>query len=712
MIIVCARCRFSAKAGFSMFTMFLCPCRIHRLACAFAMLYWSLNPAWGQDTRPLVTLNPVKISEVDTLILNDTVKVRSERVYFLRDTVFQRVHLHITPDSIYTNIVDSTSRIKEVLLIQSDTVFGMNDVVFRELYKYSRRKNIFSGLLRNVILYDPHYRPDSIQSTVTDGRAPFLLYEDKIIRSVDIGVLAPLGYSIKDSSKTPQSLLQKTGNLLHVKSRKWLIRNSLIFKKGDRVNPFMFAESERLLRSNEYIYDARILIKEVEDTDSVDVYVLAQDIFSIGAGASADPRRGRYDAVVRDVNFVGMGQMLFYDIRIGDNYSGGVNHYAAHRINNIARSFAASNLFLNMENARAMYGIHLNRDLVTPTLKWIGGINYTWYRFPYDNRIDILEEHQKDTVSYFRQDYWIGAPIKFFISSSAFDNGERLIFSTRYFKTIHTVAPPLETYSDSSRVFPYDDSDFFLGSATLYRRVSFKDRFVFRFGRTEDIPDGILVSILGGLHRSRRATRPYWGVNSVFSHYNRDIGYMYVNLGLGAFFNQGVVEEGVLNTRALMFTPLVTIGRNKFRQFVGIRYAHGHNMLFGNTVDINNERGLRGFSSAYLLGSRKLILNTETNWFLPYNFLGFRFALLAFADLAWINSERKLMTKNNFYPALGIGIKIRNENLNFDSFQFYLGYYPNSSRIDKGDWALFQRSYSFYTFNDFYYTRPDIISFY
>lgn len=692
--------------------MFLCRFCLLRFIYIVTVLQLQVYNAYGQDAEGQVSLKVVKISEVDTIVLNDTVKIRSERVYHIRDTCFQRINLHITGDSVYTSVVDSSYSLRESLLLRSDTVFGVNDMVFRELYKYSRKKNPVSGLLRNLISYNPNYRPSAIQSTVTDGRTPFLLYEDKIIRSVSVRVLEPLGYSIKDTAKVPHSLIQKTGNLFHIKSRKWLIRNSLIFQKGDRVNPFNFAESERLLRSNEYIYDARILIREVPDTDSVDVLVLAQDIFSIGAGASADIQRGRYNGIVRDVNFAGMGQMFYYNIRIGDNYSGRVNHNTVYRINNIARSFITANVFMNIENAQVLYGAQLNRDLITPGLKWIGGVNYSWYRFPYNNKMAILPQHLRDTVSYFKQDYWIGAPTGLFVSPEAISNGKRVIFSARYFKTTYPTSPSPVTYKDSSYVYPYYNSDFFLANASIYKRISFKDQFIFRFGRTEDIPDGVLISLMSGLHMSRRGSRPYMGINSVFSRYEKDIGYLYMNFGLGSFFNRGMLEEGVLNARALMFTPLITVRRNKFRQFAGVRYTHGHKMLFGNRIDINNEKGVRGFSSAYLWGNQKLILNTETNWFLPYNILGFRFALLTFADFAWITSGNKLLSKNNFYPALGVGIKIRNENLNFDSFQFYLGYYPNSPRLDAGDWVFFQRSYSFYTFNDFYYTRPDIVPFY
>lgn len=667
--------------------------------------------AFAQEEAYKVWVDKVKQSQVDTVVMNDTVLIRTETVAFANDSVGKKVVLIIGTDSIHTQIVDTVFYKTELVVLKSDTVFGINEKVFREIYKYSKRKNFVSKLVGSLFSYTPGVAK-SPTVAIKPPPSSLLSVEDKVIRSIKVVVLEPLGYSISDTSKKPHTVIVKSGNFIHAKSKRRLIENSLLFDVGDKVDAISFSESERIIRTNEYIYDARIKVIDSSLTDSVDVIVYAQDVFSLGAGAGADVKNSIYRFTGRDLNLFGLGQMLLYDVRFGKIYSGKVNQYGSYRVNNLFRTFATSNIYFNLENGNSDYGIQLNRDFVTSSLKWIGGMNYEWKKFPYNNNIDILPQHFSDTVTLFRHDLWLGLPTKFLISENSYQKGNRLIFALRYFNTNYSVRPEEYIYKDSAFVYPYYNSDFLLGNITFFKRDNIKDKYVFRFGRTEDIPDGVLLSGIAGLHMTSRATRPYYGINYSYSKYNLTRGYIFCNVGLGSFYNNGHTEEAILNLRAMVYSPLIPMKNYRIRQFFAFRYTHGHNMILGNTVDINNEKGLRGFSSFALQGKEKLIFNTETDIFLPYNILGFKFAAMVFADFAWITPDKNLFSKDNFFPAVGVGLKIRNEHFNFDSFQLFFGYYPNSGSAGARDFLFFQRSYSFYTFNNFYYTRPEVIPFY
>jgi len=688
--------------------------RILKILTSLVLYFYCMgigSPIFAQNKSYPVLVDRIKQSRIDTVVLNDTVLIRTETVTFNNDSIGKKVVLVIDSTSVYTKILDTIFYKREILVLKADTVFGINEKVFRGIYKYSKRKNFIAKLVGSLFSYTP---VDTKTSSVPakSSSSSLLSVEDKVIRSIKIVVLEPLGYSISDTSKKPHTVIAKSGNFIHAKSKRRLIENSLLFNVGDKVNAIAFSESERIIRTNDYIYDARIKVLDSAFTDSVDVIVYAQDVFSLGAGASADIKNSIYRFTGKDLNVFGLGQMLLYDVRFGNIYSGKINQYGSYRVNNLFKTFASSNLYFNLENGNSNYGFQLNRDFVTPSLQWIGGMNYEWNKFPYNSRIEILPQHYSDTVSFFRHDLWIGLPTKFMISENAYQKGHRLIFALRYFNTNYTLRPDSYTYKDSGFVYPYYHSDFLLGNITFFKRDNVKDKYVFRFGRTEDIPDGVLVSGLTGLHLTSRAKRPYFGISYSYSKYHLTRGYLFCNIGLGSFFNNAHTEDAILNIRTMVYSPLIPVQKFKIRQFFAFRYTHGHNMILGNTIDINNEKGLRGFSSFALLGNEKLIFNTETDVFLPYNILGFKFAAMVFADFAWITSNKNLLSKDNFYPAVGIGLKIRNEHFNFDSFQLFFGYYPNSGSADSRDFLFFQRSYSFYTFNNFYYTRPEVIPFY
>ena len=73
-----------------------------------------------------------------------------------------------------------------------------------------------------------------------------------------------------------------------------------------------------------------------------------------------------------------------------------------------------------------------------------------------------------------------------------------------------------------------------------------------------------------------------------------------------------------------------------------------------------------------MIGTNRMILNTETVLFSPYHPLGFRIAFFGFADFGLIGYSPNIF-KNEFYTSLGIGVRLRNERLVFNTIQIRLG---------------------------------------
>jgi hypothetical protein len=57
--------------------------------------------------------------------------------------------------------------------------------------------------------------------------------------------------------------------------------------------------------------------------------------------------------------------------------------------------------------------------------------------------------------------------------------------------------------------------------------------------------------------------------------------------------------------------------------------------------------------------------------------LGFRFAFFGFADVAFLAATNRIIDKGDFLTGIGVGIRIRNDNLIFNTFQIRIGYFPN-----------------------------------
>ncbi len=105
--------------------------------------------------------------------------------------------------------------------------------------------------------------------------------------------------------------LFRLANRLHIRTRAWVISRQLLFRPGDPYDPRLLAESERILRSNGYFYDARVDPAEVRD-GRVDVEVRTRDVWTLQPGISYERKGGKNTTGIslKDSNLLGLGFTL------------------------------------------------------------------------------------------------------------------------------------------------------------------------------------------------------------------------------------------------------------------------------------------------------------------------------------------------------------------------------------------------------------------
>ena len=110
--------------------------------------------------------------------------------------------------------------------------------------------------------------------------------QELVARGAVIGEVVIRNENIFDIADPKENnWLFRLANTLHAKTRPWLIRNQLLFRPGDAYDRRVLDESERILRSNRYFYDARIRPIAVHE-NRVDVEVLTRDVWTLRPGIS------------------------------------------------------------------------------------------------------------------------------------------------------------------------------------------------------------------------------------------------------------------------------------------------------------------------------------------------------------------------------------------------------------------------------------------
>jgi outer membrane protein assembly factor BamA len=107
--------------------------------------------------------------------------------------------------------------------------------------------------------------------------------------------------------------LFRLANKLHVKTRPWLIRQQLLFRTGDAYNRRVLDESERILRSNRYFYDARIRPIAFHE-GRVDIEVLTRDVWTLRPGISFGRQGGANSTSINisELNLFGTGAAISF----------------------------------------------------------------------------------------------------------------------------------------------------------------------------------------------------------------------------------------------------------------------------------------------------------------------------------------------------------------------------------------------------------------
>ncbi|HNP19653.1 MAG TPA: hypothetical protein PKL31_14545 [Fulvivirga sp.] len=599
------------------------------------------------------------------------------------------------------------------IYIQKDTIFYLPDSVAGRLKKdrEGRSEEFYQKLrdklskrrvtkeLYNLLFNDVNKTKVPVQA-VTVATDNFGKYEGRTIGKIKLTKLEPFGTRITDTTLYTNKWILKKANDIQINTRNEIIKAVLFFKPGDKVDPEKLKDSERILRTQPYIKDARIYIMPKKGTKEVDVIVVVREIWSISGGFRYKDV-DNFNIEITDKNFLGLGQQLKNEFLYSAQTTPKIGYGGTYTVNNIKSTFITGELTYARSEPFDRKGIKFYRNFITPDIKYAGGVELA------------QEKHQQSRIyrdttitfiaKYNFQDIWLGR--SFLIDES--ESG-RTNFQTafRFDRRRYLDRPIVRSDTNQS----YFDSNLKLLSFGVTKRRFERSSLIVGYGRTEDIPIGYLLEFTIGRDNNEFVDRTYVGSIISMGDYVKRIGYLRPSLSIGGFIEAQRMEQTVIRPELSYFSYLYRVGKTNFRQFFNLRYVLGIRRFGDEFININNSDGIRGLTDTFLRGTKKLTFRSETVAFTPFYVAGFRLAVFGFADLAFINDKNSKLLKNTLYQGYGIGFRFRNENLAFNTIQIRLAWYPKTpDGIDP-----FNADFSgqnVLSIPDFRVDRPQVISF-
>lgn len=556
--------------------------------------------------------------------------------------------------------------------------------VYKKIETYSKKRK-FTKTLHRLI-----FRPTAGQHRKSSKKAEkknFAPYEGKIIRNILIETLDPFGFSVTDTSQTANSWLEKTGNKVHLKSKELAIRNYLLIKENAVMDTLLVSESARLLRAHNFIREVNISTHFVSEAkDSVDITIRTLDSWSLIPKGSFSATKTKLS--LRERNFIGLG----HEFKVG--------YGKRHDDGNDAMEFNYSvpNFKNTFINATGRYAIDfdkytdkliaVDRPFYSPYARWAGGVflgeRYLGRALPNDTLAFVNQNFK-----FLAQDYWAGHSIRLFKGRSERERTTNFISSARVLLVDYRETPTIEY--DSIGFF--SDERFYLAALGISSRQFVEDSYIFRDGPTEDVPVGTEYSITGGVQNKNHKNRMYLGGKASYGNYFK-WGFLSLDFEIGSFFDGSISEQTAFSFQANYFSGLWTLNDKwKMRQFIKPQFTIGINRLdsfadrlslnedapfngvYGNLYIEPNNGKIQGFDSD-MVGTQKYILALQTQFYSPWQFLGFRFNPFVNITTGMLTNGHGSFIRNRAYSSFGVGCIIRNDYLMIRSFQISFAYYP------------------------------------
>lgn len=599
-----------------------------------------------------------------------------------------------------------------LFIIASTSAFSQNKKYESNIVN-SKDSNLFVSFIK-LFKGKPNPLIDSTSITINKSIKSIASQEGKRINSIHIEHkhFGTFGYS---DSIYKHNTITRIANSLHNVTKDNTIKKNLFFHENEYLNPLVIAYNEKWLRDLPYIQDARIVaFTLLNDSNSVDLYVVTKDVFPFGAGLQFK-NIDAYDAsvTIENINDAGNVFNLYHNFDINRKDKAGIGFNYTTR--NIAGSFMDIDLgantmdknYANNDNTASSVYVKGSLPLLNPLSKWTGGFEWNISENKNEFPNKWTDSIYKATYNYqlAHYDSWIGYQL--FSNSWDFSNEKnRHFIQFRYLKNDFKSRP--ENYL-SQIDKNYQNIQASLFSYTLFKQKIIRTQYLYGFGRNEDLPAGKSVSITGGQYTRETSVLPYLGVQFESYQLLKNEGFRHSLISSGSSYLENQIVDFKFLASVEQISKLHYLESGfKYRSILNVSFAQTLKNKFNDVLLINSIYGIPQLNKERIKGGTRISANWESVWYNSRSFYGFRHSPFAFANMTYIRTVGEPIANGDIYSAIGGGTRIRNENLIFGTVELKGFYFPRTN-LQLSPWNLSITTNLKFKYNSSLLNKPDFV---
>ncbi len=397
--------------------------------------------------------------------------------------------------------------------------------------------------------------------------------------------------------------LYRTANKLHINTRASVIRGQLLFKPGDPYDARLVQENERLLRNNDYLYDATIR-PVAWDGHTVDLEVRTKDVWTLNPGFNFGRSGGKNETNVhvQEENLLGTGRKVEVAWDSGvDSTAWTFSFIDPHFLESFTR-LAAS--YSDADDGNSAF-FSLNRPFYALDTRWAAGttLNDSTYiddRYELGKKVGQFKAHdQYYEASGGWSDGLVGGWVSRWTLGATWQQSQ---FEPDQDKPLGGPLPP-----DRKFVYPW------IG----FERVqnAFEERVnLNQIDRTEDVLVGFRGWARLGYATEALGSKTDALLMSAFAQDGTDLGprqSLFGSAWASGRYERGAVRNGILGAESRYY--LETSARSKF--YASLSGTVTENLDEDEQLTLGGDTGLRGYPLRYQAGTAKALLTLEQRYY-------------------------------------------------------------------------------------------------
>lgn len=601
--------------------------------------------------------------------------------------LFGHQHLVANTDSL-TTVINDLIELRDSLLLQE-----------RQLEKIDRKKKV-EETFKFLSYFNYSDRGNGVQYKGIDKYTDF---KDLEIDHIYFKILEPFGCD--DCSKLRAG--QKFGNKIHFNTREWQAKQDVLFKEGDKVNPSIFADTEKLLwERNRYKYVDISLTTACNDYDSilqnkVDVYVFLVDKLSYTFNTGYSEESIVFAGTIS--NFFKLPNTLTF--RVNANFNK-LNPYRLSLIYNYYNLFNSKinfNTSFIFDKMDRIYKIGVQKDFISINTKWAFDVNYAYSDTTISLTNNLRDEHSLLSSKSNRYNLWAAYAFSF---KKLKDQTLKLILSTKIRHLSYFERPFITNLNYNSEFINNTEALIGIGLAH-WNYTILKNAFYIDI--PEYLPKKWSLGMWFGLnHDELIGARSKLNLSANYGNEIKKFGYVYSSFSYTTFINNLKGEQMLFSLAQSYITPSIKISKHVFfRNLIHGKFNYGIFYPEYRYFNINNT--IRGFYSSNLKGSKSITVSFESNLLLDKKIAMSKGMAYFFADLGWISANGQTIIKqSDFQYGIGFGLRIRSVDLGLPFLDLQFAFYPKGKtyNVNNFSFRLYENNFNAITTDNLFFENP------